>query len=115
MRRNEARLLSHLLEAFTADRPERPLLVCGVLNDHVSSAPVRAIRVAGGLIDLRPVDPLGAAWTSFDPDDDVYRRVDYLLANDVLAARLAPGKCAVLSPSLPPEAGAHRPLYAVFE
>jgi endonuclease/exonuclease/phosphatase family metal-dependent hydrolase len=111
MRRNEARLVAQLLAVLEEERPGLPLLLCGALNDDYSSAPVREIRNAADLADLRPADALGAAWTAFDSDEDAYRRFDYLLANAPLRANHVPGKSGI-----PPPVGsaARRPLLAVF-
>lgn len=116
MRRNEARLLNnHIRRALDAD-PDVNLLVVGDLNDDPSSAALRDIATYKRqriLHDLRPVDAVGDAWTHRE-NNDVYHRIDYMLASAGLLPEVVPEKTyAVRSPRLM-HASDHRPLVATF-
>ena len=116
MRRNEARLLNNHVRDALKDNPEANLLVVGDFNDDPDSAALREITTYQRkrlLHDLRPMDPVGDAWTHRE-NDDTYHRIDYMLASDGLLAEAIPDKSFVVrSPALL-KASDHRPLVAIF-
>ncbi len=116
MRRNEARLLGNHIRRALKENPEINLLVVGDMNDQPNSAALREITGSREqlLQDLRPADPEGDAWTHFDSAQDIYSRIDYMLASRGMAAEVFwEGTVAVRS-SLTRQASDHRPLMATF-
>ncbi|HXK79869.1 MAG: endonuclease/exonuclease/phosphatase family protein [Kiritimatiellia bacterium] len=116
MRRSEARLLNNHVRDALRENPEVNLLVVGDFNDDPSSAAVREIRTYKRetlLHDLRPTDAVGDAWTHRQ-NDDVYHRIDFMLASRGLLPEVLPDKCyAVRAPGLE-RASDHRPIVATF-
>ena len=116
MRRNEARLLGNHARAILDQNPDANLLVLGDFNDIPDSRVLREIRTYQDkplLLDLRPADPSGDAWTWRAPND-VHERVDYLLASPAMARELVLDKTTVSRAPLLLRATDHRPIYAVF-
>lgn len=116
VRRNEARLLGNHVRRALREREGADVLVAGALNDTPDSAPLREIAGERGerLLDLRPCDPFGDAWTWHDRATDLHARTDYLLASPSLHARLDPARTRAVRDPLAAAASSHRPLVAVF-
>lgn len=116
MRRNEARLLATLARRNHREAPQRALLVCGDFSDTELSAALR--ELTGGanavLLDLAIKDRHGDGWTRDDRNESAYTRSDYLLVNDMLAARWREGKSAVIRDQPARLASEHRPVLATF-
>lgn len=116
MRRNEARLLGNHARALLNQNPDLNLLVLGDFNDVPDSRVLREIRTYQDksiLLDLRPADPSGDAWTRRAPND-VHERVDYLLASPAMAREILLDKTTVSRDPILLPATDHRPLFAVF-
>ena len=116
MRRNEARLLNKTVRSILDEEPDANLLVAGDMNDHYASAPLREVKGkrGGELLDLRPVDDSGSAWTCFESAKDNYVRFDYLFAAPGLVPDYVADQSRVVSDPLTWTASDHRPLIAVF-
>jgi endonuclease/exonuclease/phosphatase family metal-dependent hydrolase len=116
MRRNEARLLGNHVRAALKENPAVNLLVVGDFNDDPSSAPLREISTYKKVVllhDLRPVDPVGDAWTHRE-NDDYYHRIDYMLASDGLMPEVIPAKTYAVRSPLLLRSSDHRPIVATF-
>jgi endonuclease/exonuclease/phosphatase family metal-dependent hydrolase len=116
MRRNEARLLNKTVRSILEDDPDMNLLVVGDMNDHYASAPLREVmgKRGGELVDLRPTDDGGAAWTCFLESNDSYVRFDYLFASPGLMPELVREQTRAVRDPLIWTASDHRPLIGVF-
>lgn len=116
MRRNEARLLGKHVRRLLRENPDLNLLVVGDMNDGFNSAPLLAIKGEQGefLVDLRPLDYTGDAWTWFGSWGDIYQRLDYLLASRGMVSELIPEKTRVVRDPRTHQASDHRPVVAVF-
>ncbi len=116
MRRNEARLLNKNVRAILKENPEINLLVVGDMNDDYNSAPLREVagRRGGELIDLRPVDSVGDAWTCFHGYVDEYSRLDYLFVNQSMLPEVVKKRNRVVRDPLTARASDHRPVVGVF-
>lgn len=116
MRRNEARILGQHIGRAMRENPELKLIVAGDLNDQPGSAAVREVSGRGpeGLIDLRPSDEYGDAWTHYQSGEDIYRRIDYILISRTLAGSLVRDKTRIIDIPATRIASDHRPLLAVF-
>lgn len=99
MRRNEARMLTQLIRRHLRESPEIPVALCGTLNTE-PDAPLFADLLEDGdpplMVDLRPVDDRGDAWTEFQPAADRYLRTDYWLASPAI---IPSAKTTVLDPA----------------
>lgn len=116
MRRNEARLLNKLVRARLKENPAMNLLVVGDMNDNYNSAALREIMGSSGeyLRDVRPEDSAGDVWTRYDPADDSYSRIDYILASPGIYAEYVSERSHVVRHPLTYVASDHRPLLASF-
>jgi len=116
MRRNEARILGQHIGKALRDSPELKLIVAGDLNDLPTSAAVREIigRGPDGLVDIRPRDETGDAWTHWQRNDDIHQRIDYILVSRTLTNALDKGKTRIIDTTATRIASDHRPLLAVF-
>ncbi len=95
MRRYEARLLRHYADEILRAEPEANLLVMGDFNDTADSDPLTILRAASRpsgqrLYDLRPADPMGLFWTHWWHQQDIYGRIDYLLASHAVLPEIVP-------------------------
>ena len=89
MRRYEARQLRYQVTAILIGEPEANILVMGNFNDDCGKATVKDIYnrhfgIKKRLFDLRPLDRLRTSWTYWNPDNDEYERIDYLLCSSPL-------------------------------
>ena len=116
MRRNEARLLNnHIRHALNND-PDTHLIVLGDLNDTPDSASTReVIGDAPWLIDLRPVDAFGNAWTHQNRSDDSCSRIDYILVSQNMTSQVVRSKTFIPCDDQTGIASDHRPLLATFK
>ena len=117
MRRNEARLLNKHVRRLLKENPEANLLVVGDFNDTYRSAALREITGDKGqyLLDLRPEDSEGDAWTEFARSSDQYTRIDYILASRGMMNEAVPSKTRAVRDSKTYLASDHRPIMAVFK
>ena len=116
MRRNEARLLNKAVRDILDENPGINLLVAGDMNDDYASAPLREVsgRRGGKLVDLRPVDSAGDAWTCFQASTDSHRRFDYLFVSEGMKPEVIAGRTRVMRDPLTYKASDHRPVIGVF-
>ncbi|MBC8207389.1 MAG: endonuclease/exonuclease/phosphatase family protein [Kiritimatiellaeota bacterium] len=116
MRRNEARLLNKAVRDILEETPEVNLLVVGDMNDDYASAPLREVagRRGGELIDLRPLDSAGDAWTCFHAPTDSHSRFDYLFVNEGMKPEVIEERTRVVRDPLTYKASDHRPVIGVF-
>ena len=116
MRRNEARLLNKAVRDILEENPEINLLVVGDMNDDYASAPLREVagRRGGELIDLRPLDSAGDAWTYFHASTDTHSRFDYLFVNEGMKPEVIEERTRVVRDPLTYRASDHRPVIGVF-
>lgn len=116
MRRNEARILGQHIGQALRNKPDLKLIVAGDLNDLPTSGAVREIigRGPDGLVDLRPCDESGDAWTHRQIDDDIHQRIDYILISRTLADAIDKDKTRIIDIPATRIASDHRPLLAVF-
>lgn len=115
MRRNEARLLSGIIADILEQAPHTPLLIVGNLQDNPASAAYRLVvsPPAGSLVDLRPTDDGGAAWTAYAPDKDLYSRTALALATPSLAPWIDRSETRI-EPAAVNATFRHRPLRIVL-
>lgn len=116
MRRNEARLLANHVRRALREASPLNLAVVGDFGDGPGSAPLKELLGEGDtrLIDLRPTDLAGDAWTHHGAGDDVYSRVDYILVSPGMELEWAGSKARVVRAPPATVASDHRPLVAVF-
>lgn len=116
MRRNEARLLANHVRRAMRENPALNLLVAGDLNDSPGSGPLQEVVGQGAtrLIDLRPADAIGDAWTHHGHGIDIYSRIDYLLASPGMAREFVPDRSRAVRDPSAQIASDHRPVLAVF-
>ncbi len=117
MRRNEARLLNKHIRNYLKDNPEINLLVLGDLNDTFQSAALREVMGSQQqyMRDVRPADSVGDVWTHFNPGEDEYSRIDYLLVSEGMRPEVVPDKTRVVRHSMNVIASDHRPILGVFK
>jgi len=116
MRRNEARLLAAHIRSRQHHSSPAPLLVCGDFGDNQRSAALREIIEHPDLsLDPLPLsDPLGDTWTVRDPDEEIWRRQQFIFADAYWLPRFRPEKSGILSGLALASASRNRPLVAVF-
>lgn len=121
MRRYEARLLRYYADEILKKEPAANILVVGDLNDTPDSAPLRFLRAGKrgnktGLLDIRPCDDMGMAWTHWWHEQDSYSRIDYALSSAGLVPELIFNDCRVCHlPDSWVYASDHRPLVVALE
>ena len=87
----------------------------GNLQDNPASAAYRLVvsPPAGSLVDLRPTDDGGAAWTAYAPDKDLYSRTALALATPSLAPWIDRSETRI-EPAAVNATFRHRPLRIVL-
>lgn len=92
MRRNELRLVAQYVNGILREAPETRLLVAASLNEEPDAPPLRMYTESAPvpLVDLRPTDVRGDAWTRHDAASDRWFRHDYLLASPALVQAADP-------------------------
>jgi endonuclease/exonuclease/phosphatase family metal-dependent hydrolase len=122
-REEEALLLREKIDAFFKRVPNGRLIVLGDLNDGISSRSTRGIMGRGNtrLFDTRPGEPGGAepnrsiVWTHFYAAEEIFSRIDYILASPALRRGYRPERSRVHASPEWGVASDHRPVLAVFE
>lgn len=117
MRRNEARLLNKVVRRIMIENPGCKLLVVGDMNDNPNSAAIREVKGKSkkNLIDLRPVEPSGDAWTYYMEKTEQHMRFDYILANKAMIRDVISEKSTVIRTPSSYIASDHRPVKGVFQ
>lgn len=125
-RLQEAILLRQLVDSRLAANPELNLVVLGDFNDVRDSAPVKTIigNGANPLFDLRPAerphtphvgsDEHAVTWTYHYAKEDVYSRIDYILASRGVSHEWLNEDTYVFSAPEWGVASDHRPVVADF-
>jgi hypothetical protein len=86
MRRNEARILTQHIRRVVRENPEQHLLVAGTLHAEPDT-PLLNDLLRGEtplVVDVRPIDTRGDAWTEYQPMGERHLRTDYLMASPAL-------------------------------
>ncbi|TVR51793.1 MAG: endonuclease/exonuclease/phosphatase family protein [Puniceicoccaceae bacterium] len=92
-------------------------LIAGDVNDTFNSAPLRRLLVRGPVEISRALpaaDSRGHRWTQHWEREDLYSRIDYLLASPALEALLVEGSATIHDSPGSALASDHRMLYADF-
>ena len=116
MRRNEFRVVSRHVRRIIEAIPQTRLLLLGCLNDNPNSAGLRSLMYGTSppLLDLRPVDADGDAWTHHCPDDDRYYRNDYALLYSGILPEHPPIASRVMDELETRRLSLHRPLWVMW-
>ncbi len=101
MRRYEARLLRYLVNDIQEKEKDANILVVGDLNDIYSSDPLITLRAPektfkNRLYDLRPLDSSGLPWTHWWHSEDIYGRIDFIMASASLLPEINFDKTKVI-------------------
>ena len=126
IREEEAVVLREKIDAFFKRLPQGNLLVLGDLNDGISTRTVKTVlgRGKNRLLDTRPHERNGDSladparrivWTHFYRTEELYSRIDYILASPSLKDNYRPDKSYVLAFPDWALASDHRPVVAHFE
>jgi len=123
-RYQEAVALRGVLDARLAEDPELNMVALGDFNDLQDSKPVRTIMGRGKtrLFDTRPAERKGEGesvastvnWTHYYAKDDVFSRIDYILASHAMEKHFVKSEAYVLNLPDWGVASDHRPLVAAF-
>lgn len=129
----EAQAVSAHIASILHNDPKANLLVVGDFNDHPTSPTLKAILLqerassdkqksvlhassplphhnnTPTLVDLVPTDKFGVRWTHYFAKDDIYSRLDYLLASSGIIPKLV--EAGILHHPQWNLASDHRPLY----
>jgi endonuclease/exonuclease/phosphatase family metal-dependent hydrolase len=131
MRLEEAKALRRLLEDRLAEAPQANILVCGDFNDTYNTPPVKTLVGRGrtAFKDIRPAErngddqpnprnpnwfPRDVAWTHYYGPEDVYSRLDYILASPGMTGEIERAGTYVLTKPNWGVASDHRPIVAAF-
>ena len=126
IREEEATLLRDRIDDFFKRLPQGNLIVLGDLNDGISTRTYKTVlgRGKNRLIDTRPheqngdslADPIRRiVWTHFYRTEELYSRIDYILASPALKDEYRPGKSYVLAFPNWAIASDHRAVAAHFD
>jgi endonuclease/exonuclease/phosphatase family metal-dependent hydrolase len=124
-RYQESLALRRAVDSRLADDPDANLVVLGDFNDVQDSKPLQNIVGRGKtrLFDTRPAERNGATnaefrpitWTDYYAKEDVYSRIDYILASRAMERIWIKAETYVLASPDWGLASDHRPLVAAFE
>jgi endonuclease/exonuclease/phosphatase family metal-dependent hydrolase len=118
LRRNEAHLLRKHAEEIMAGNPRVRLVVYGDLNDTKNEPSIREImgprQSPDRLYDLWLKDRVGDRWTHYWKFADLYERIDYILVNARLIAKIDHSKSGVYRAENWNDASDHRPVVAAI-
>jgi endonuclease/exonuclease/phosphatase family metal-dependent hydrolase len=126
----EAKILRRIILEHFKTNPNARLIVVGDLNDYKNSDSVREIIGRGRfkLVDTRPAErngdnapnpvpyyaPRNVTWTEYYGTEDVYSRIDYILASPAMARDWIKSGTYVLALPNWGVASDHRPIVATF-
>lgn len=120
MRKNEAYTLRRHLTKIH-DNPttaQDKVIVYGDFNDHTRTPAIKAVVGArSSKAHCRPInlkDKHGLTWTHFWSYQDVYGRLDYVMANKAMLPLIKQEKSEIIDVSDHPKASDHRPLKITF-
>jgi endonuclease/exonuclease/phosphatase family metal-dependent hydrolase len=118
MRRNESLLLRQHIDDILSTNPDTPLLVYGDFNDTKNSRAVSAVRGRPQsdlhLEMIKLNDSRGENWTHYWQHEDIYSRIDFIMANPKLAAYIHHKGCKLLTPGNWQTASDHRPMLVLI-
>lgn len=119
MRRNESLLLRQHIVDIVAQEPETQLLAYGDFNDTKNSSSVSSIRGRSNsnahmkIIELS--DRRGETWTHHWKHEDIYSRIDFVMANSRLEPHINKKDSKLLDPDNWETASDHRPLLIIID
>ncbi len=118
MRINEAHLLrKHVDSILGADAAAR-LIVYGDFNDTYPSKALRAVTTGDEESQhLTPIylkDSRGEAWTHHWSNQDIYSRIDFIMASQALKREIDFRSCHIIDDPDWSKASDHRPVLAIF-
>ncbi len=117
-RRGEARIIRDYIRKKFPPESAPFYLVAGDFNDTLASSPIRHFLTAGRteLTQALPaVDSRNERWTHYYKREDVYSRVDYLMASPKMAEHLVKGSAKILDPLNYYTGSDHRLVIAEFD
>jgi endonuclease/exonuclease/phosphatase family metal-dependent hydrolase len=118
MRRNEAELLRHHVDAILAEDPNVNLMVYGDFNDTRDEAPVRTIqgkaKTPAHLTSLYLKDRMGMSWTHYWEWAGLYSRIDFIFVNAGLHSEIDFENCRIPWRDDWEQGSDHRPLLATI-
>jgi len=131
MRLEEAKLLRDKVSVHLVKNANANIVVVGDFNDTKDSQSTKAVIGRGKtkLVDTRPAErngdnvpspnpawaPRNITWTHFYGKEDVYSRIDYILASPGMAREWVTNETYVLTMPNWGVASDHRPIVATFE
>ena len=119
MRRNESLLLRNHIEEILTRHPGTQLLLYGDFNDTRNSKSVSSVRGRSNspahmkIIEL--LDSQGESWTHHWKHEDIYSRIDFVMANTMLEPHINKDACKLLDPDNWETASDHRPMLIIIE
>lgn len=119
MRRNESLLLRQHIEEILTHNPGTQLLLYGDFNDTRNSKSVSSVRGRSNspahmkIIEL--LDRQGESWTHHWKHEDIYSRIDFVMANAMLEPHINKDACKLLDPENWETASDHRPMLIMIE
>lgn len=119
MRRNESLLLRKHIDAILTADPDTLLLAYGDFNDTKRSKTVSAVRGRSNcslhmnMIELN--DSRGENWTHYWKHEDIYSRIDFIMANPSLAPSINNTDSKLLTPDNWQIASDHRPMLVLIK
>lgn len=119
MRRNESLLLRQHIEEILTHNPGTQLLLYGDFNDTRNSKSVSSIRGRSNsdahmrIIEL--LDKRAQSWTHHWKHEDIYSRIDFVMANSMLEPRINKEASKLLDPENWEIASDHRPMLVIIE
>jgi len=119
MRRNESLLLRQHIKEITVKDPETHLLAYGDFNDTKKSKSVSSVRGRSNsnsymnVIEL--LDQRGESWTHHWKHEDIYSRIDFIMANSNLNPFINKKESKLLDPKNWEIASDHRPMLVLID
>lgn len=119
MRRNESLLMREHIKEIMRDRPETQLLAYGDFNDTKKSKSVSSVRGRSNsnsymhIIEL--VDQRGESWTHHWKHEDIYSRIDFIMANSNLRPFINKKESRLLDSKNCETASDHRPMLVLID
>lgn len=119
MRRNESLLMRQHIKEIMQESPDTHLLAYGDFNDTKKSKSVSSIRGRSNsisymhMIDL--LDQRGESWTHHWKHEDIYSRIDFVMANPKLKPFINKKESKLLDHKNWETASDHRPMLVVID
>jgi endonuclease/exonuclease/phosphatase family metal-dependent hydrolase len=119
MRRNESLLMREHIKAIMKNNPETHLLAYGDFNDTKKSKSVSSVRGRSNsnsymkIIEL--LDQRGESWTHHWKHEDIYSRIDFVMANPKLEPFINKKESKLLDDKNWETASDHRPMLVLID